>query len=159
MKQLLHAGQSTVICKMDTRGHHGDSLNCTTSQCIPVSYGFKPTCPPRVTFLLSSFLQRLTCCKSCVLPSVHSQSVSSALSPSRCQRSASVSMESCEYFYKGASNALSIYFWKHTKQIVHIIFILYIRLFILSFHFGSVPLAPCCPHSSLLCFFFFAKGQ
>lgn len=61
-------------------------------------------------FCLLLSLQHLTCYKSYILPSVHSQSVSPTLLLSRCQHSASMSMESCEYFYNGASNALSIYF-------------------------------------------------
>ena len=98
----------TKYCKsanMDSRGHCRDSPNCIVS----VSSGFKPAlCLPTVN--VSSCLLFYGVVNVCILPSVHLQSVSSTLLLSRCQRSASVSMESCEYFYKGASNALSIYF-------------------------------------------------
>lgn len=78
--KLFKCTQSTVVYKTDTRGHRRDSLNCINSQCISVSSGFKPTyVQPLWHLFCHLFLEHLTC-KSCTLPSVHLQSVSSTLS-------------------------------------------------------------------------------
>lgn len=77
----------------------------------------------------------------------------------RCQRSASMSMESCEYFYKGASEFVYLFLEAHKANCTYYIYSIYkVVYFIISFWLSFFITMFLSFFSSLQCvFFFFAK--
>lgn len=116
---------STVICKVDSRGHRRDSfdyylVSATVKALLIQAHTF--TCSYVHLLDFSSWHPPIISLSVCILYCLNEQ------------RSASGSMESCEYFYKGQV-MLCLFIFRCTQSKMYIyIFILYIRLFILSFH-------------------------
>lgn len=116
---------STVICKVDSRGHRRDSfdyylVSATVRALLIQAHTFTCSYVPLLDF--SSWHPPIISLSVCILYCLNEQ------------HSASGSMESCEYFYKGQV-MLCLFIFRCTQSKMYIyIFILYIRLFILSFH-------------------------
>lgn len=73
----------------------------------------------------------------------------------RCQRSASMSMESCEYFYKGASEFVYLFLEAHKANCTYYIYSIYkVVYFIISFWLSFFITMFLSFFSSLQCVFF-----